>query len=209
MSSLDRELTQAVNNLSALQESAVPKASAMAINRVAARAISRSVKETSHKVKITQKVIRPRTKLKKATAKMPVAYVRVRRFDVPAISIATARTQIKRKRGQFLIGKSTRDHRGRYQKRDISGNTSIIVGRHKFNDAFLQQLKNGRWHIMQRSSDSRYPIKVCKVPIVNEITAAFQNQSKQLMRTDMPKELKSAIGQQIRLIIRREVGRGN
>ncbi|WP_261890298.1 phage tail protein [Vibrio cortegadensis] len=42
MNNLDRELTQAVNNLSALQKSAVPKASAMAINRVATRAISRS-----------------------------------------------------------------------------------------------------------------------------------------------------------------------
>ncbi|OCH31324.1 phage tail protein [Aliivibrio fischeri] len=209
MNNLDRELTQAVNNLSALQKSAVPKASAMAINRVATRAISRSVKDTAKAVRIKQKVIRPRASLKKANGKMPVAYVRVRRFDVPAISIDTARTQIRRKKGRYMVSQSVRGSNGRYQKRDHSGNTAIVVGRHKFENAFLQKLKNGRWHIMQRTQDARYPIKVCKVPIVNEITNAFQKHSKALIKTDMPKELVSAMQQQVRLIVRREVGRGN
>lgn len=169
MSNLDRELAQAVKNLSALQTSAVPpKASAMAINRVATRAVSRSVKDTAKAVRIKQKVIRPRASVKKATGKMPVAYVRVRRFDVPAISIDTARTQIRRKRGQLQISRVNRGRNGRYQKREIAGNTAIVVGRHRFDNAFLQKLKNGRWHIMQRTSDARYPIKVCKVPIVTK-----------------------------------------
>jgi len=209
MSNLDRELAQAVKNLSALQTSAVPKASAMAINRVAIRAISRSVIDTAKAVRIKQKVIRPRASVKKATGKMPVAYVRVRRFDVPAISIDTARTQIRRKRGQLQISRVNRGRNGRYQKREIAGNTAIVVGRHRFDNAFLQKLKNGRWHIMQRTSDARYPIKVCKVPIVNEITRAFKKHSDELIRTDMKKELASAMQQQVRLVIRREVGRGN
>ncbi|MFZ6039771.1 phage tail protein [Vibrio natriegens] len=209
MSNLDRELAQAVKNLSALQTSAVPKASAMAINRVATRAVSRSVKDTAKAVRIKQKVIRPRASVKKATGKMPVAYVRVRRFDVPAISIDTARTQIRRKRGQLQISRVNRGRNGRYQKREIAGNTAIVVGRHRFDNAFLQKLKNGRWHIMQRTSDARYPIKVCKVPIVNEITKAFKKHSDELIRTDMKKELASAMQQQVRLVIRREVGRGN
>lgn len=209
MSNLDRELAQAVKNLSALQTSAVPKASAMAINRVATRAISRSVKDIAKAVRIKQKVIRPRASVKKATGKMPVAYVRVRRFDVPAISIDTARTQIRRKRGQLQISRVNRGRNGRYQKREIAGNTAIVVGRHRFDNAFLQKLKNGRWHIMQRTSDARYPIKVCKVPIVNEITKAFKKHSDELIRTDMKKELASAMQQQVRLVIRREVGRGN
>ncbi|HAS6644268.1 TPA: phage tail protein [Vibrio parahaemolyticus] len=209
MSNLDRELAQAVKNLSALQTSAVPKASAMAINRVATRSVSRSVKDTAKAVRIKQKVIRPRASVKKATGKMPVAYVRVRRFDVPAISIDTARTQIRRKRGQLQISRVNRGRNGRYQKREIAGNTAIVVGRHRFDNAFLQKLKNGRWHIMQRTSDARYPIKVCKVPIVNEITRAFKKHSDELIRTDMKKELASAMQQQVRLVIRREVGRGN
>ncbi|WP_372378540.1 phage tail protein [Vibrio natriegens] len=209
MSNIDRELAQAVKNLSALQTSAVPKASAMAINRVATRAVSRSVKDTAKAVRIKQKVIRPRASVKKATGKMPVAYVRVRRFDVPAISIDTARTQIRRKRGQLQISRVNRGRNGRYQKREIAGNTAIVVGRHRFDNAFLQKLKNGRWHIMQRVSDARHPIKVCKVPIVNEITTAFKKHSDELIRTDMKKELASAMQQQVRLVIRREVGRGN
>lgn len=209
MSNLDRELVQAVNNLSALQKSAVPKASAMAINRVATRAISRSVKDTAKAVRIKQKVIRPRATLKKASGKTPVAYVRVRRFDVPAISIDTARTQVRRKKGKMLVSSSQRGSNGRFTQREHSGNTAIVVGRHKFENAFLQKLKNGRWNIMQRTSDARYPIKVCKVPIVNEITRAFEKHSQSLIKTDMPKELVSAMQQQVRLVIRREVGRGN
>ncbi|TOJ99069.1 phage tail protein [Vibrio parahaemolyticus] len=210
MNSIDRQLAVAVKNLSSLQSNAVPKASAMAINRVAARAVSRSVKDTAKAVRIKQKVIRPRASItKKATGKMPVAFVRVRRFDVPAISIDTARTQIRRKRGQYQISRVNRGRNGRYQKRELSGNTAIVVGRHRFENAFLQKLKNGRWHIMQRVSDTRHPIKVCKVPIVNEITKAFKKHSDELLRTDMKKELSSAMKQQIRLVIRREVGRGN
>ncbi|EKO3874573.1 phage tail protein [Vibrio metschnikovii] len=206
---IDQQLAQAVKNLSSLQSSAVPKASAMAINRVAQRAIVHSVKDTSKTVKVKQKTIRKRATISKATAKKPVAYVRVSRADIPAISIDTARTQIKRKRGKMQVSRGSRDGRGRYLKRSISGNTSIVVGRHRFPNAFLQRLKNGRWHIMQRTSESRYPIKVCKVPIAVEITTAFQRNSQRLMKTDMPKELSSAMQQQVRLIVRRGAARGN
>lgn len=65
MNSIDRELAVAVKNLSSLQSNAVPKASAMAINRVAARAVSRSVKDTAKAVRIKQKVIRPRASITK------------------------------------------------------------------------------------------------------------------------------------------------
>lgn len=55
MNSIDRELALAVKNLSSLQSNAVPKASAMAINRVAARAVSRSVKDTGQKPFVSSK----------------------------------------------------------------------------------------------------------------------------------------------------------
>jgi hypothetical protein len=209
MNSIDRDLALAVKNLSSLQKNAVPKASAMAVNRIATRAISRSVKDTAQAVQIKQKVIRPRATITRATQNRPVAYVRVRRFDVPAISIDTARTQIRRKRGQFLVSQAQRGSNGRYGKRQYSGYTAIKVGRHKFQNAFLQKLKNGRWHIMQRTSDRRYPIQVCKVPIVTQITTAFNKHSQALIQSDMKKELSSAMAQQVRLVIRRDVGRGN
>ncbi|HIF9260454.1 TPA: phage tail protein [Photobacterium damselae] len=210
MNELDRQLTAAVKNLSAVDEKAVPRASSMAINRIAKRAISHSVKDTSKVVKIKQQIIRRYARVsRKATAKQPVAYVRVRRTDIPAIHIGEARTQIRRKKGRYQVQSATRGDDGRFTKRDISGFTSIKVGKYKFENAFLQKLKNGKWHIMQRTSESRYPIKMCAIPIKNEITVAFETNSKRLMKTDMPKELSYAMSHQLRLVIRREVGRGN
>ncbi|EGR0063061.1 TPA: phage tail protein [Vibrio vulnificus] len=210
MNELDRQLATAVKNLSALDQKAVPRASAMAINRIANRAISRSVKETSKAVRVQQKIIRRYARVsKKASPKQPVAYVRVRRNDIPAIHIGEARTQIRRKKGRYQVQNVTRGKDGRYAKREISGFTSIKVGKHRFDNAFLQKLKNGKWHIMQRTSEARYPIKMCAIPIRNEITTAFETNSNQLMKTDMPKELSYAMGQQIRLVIRRDVSRGN
>ncbi len=210
MNELDRQLATAVKNLSALDEKAVPRASSMAINRIANRAISHSVKDASKAVRVKQKIIRRYARVsKKATAQQPVAYVRVRRTGIPAIHIGEARTQIRRKKGRYQVQAATRGKDGRYTKREISGFTSIKVGKHKFDNAFLQKLKNGKWHIMQRTSDSRYPIKMCAIPIKTEITTAFETNSQKLMKTDMPKELSYALGQQIRLVIRREVARGN
>lgn len=210
MNEFDKQLTVAVKNLSALDKKAVPRASAMAINRVAKRAISHSVKDASKAVRLQQKIIRRYARVsRKATAKNPEANVRVRRTDIPAIYIGTARTQIRKRRGHYQVQRANRSSDGRYAKREISGFTSIKVGKHSFENAFLQKLKNGKWHIMQRTSDKSYPIKVCAIPINKEITSAFETNSKKLMKTDMPKELSYAIGQQIRLVIRREVGRGN
>lgn len=210
MSYIDDQLAQAVKNLTALDKKAIPKASSMAINKVAGRALSHSVKDTSKAVSIVQKVIRRYARItKKASVKMPVAYIRVRRTDIPAIHIGVARTQIKKRKGRLMVGPTKRGSDGRYQKRDISGFTSIKVGKHTFENAFLQKLKNGRWHIMQRTSERRYPIKMCAIPIHSEITKAFKFNSNKLMSTDMPKELKAAMGQAIRLYVRREVARGN
>ena len=204
MNTIDRDLAQAVKNLSSINEKAVPQAGAMAINRITRRASTRTIRTTSKEVKIKQKILRKRVRITKAKASSPVGYVRLYRNDVPAISIDTARTQIKRKKGVMLVSSAQRGANGRYQKREHSGNTSIRVGRHKFPNAFLQKLKNGKWHIMQRSSDSRYPIKVCKVPIAKPFTASLKRHANQLYRTDMPKELRDAMKHKLRLIIQRE-----
>lgn len=205
MNQIDRELIQAVKNLSSISDTAVPHASAMAINRITARASSRSVKTTSKEVKIKQKILRKRIRIIKAKATNPVAYVRLKRHDVPAISIDTARTQIRRKGGIMLVSGVKRGKSGRFQKRQHAGYTAIRVGRHKFPNAFLQKLKNGRWHIMQRTSDARYPIKVCAVPIAKPYTKALQEHTEQLYESDMPKELRDAMRHKLRLIIRKGV----
>lgn len=208
MNELDRQLATAVKNLSALDEKAVPRASSMAINRIATRAISHSVKDTSKAVKVQQKSSDVTPEYPKSFAKAACCLCSSEAYRHPSYSHREARTQIRRK-GRYQVQSATRGKDGRYNKRDISGFTSIKVGKHKFDNAFLQKLENGKWHIMQRTSESRYPIKLCAIPIKNEITTAFEANSKKLMKTDMPKELTYAMSHQIRLVIRREVGRGN
>ncbi|EJG0999661.1 phage tail protein [Vibrio parahaemolyticus] len=208
MNQLDRDLVQAVKNLSSLSEKAVPLASAMAINRISKRATSRSSKDTAKELRVTQKLIRERARITKATVRKPVSYVRVRGHNLPAIAIGQARTQIKRRKGVLQVSAAKRNSKGRFIKRDMSGNTAIRVGRHKFENAFLQQMSNGKWHIMQRTAETRYPIKVSSIPIHEPIERNFKKHSASLMKTDMPKELKSAMSHGVRMYIRREVGRG-
>lgn len=203
MTQIDKELARAIKNLNSVSKSAVPKASAQAVNRVSARVVTHSIRETSKKIAVKQAVIRQRVKRVRARASSPVSYIRVRRGNIPAISIGSARTQIKRKRGEFLTSRAQRNGRGRFTKREHAGFTSIRVGKHVFENAFLQKLPNGRWHIMQRTSESRYPIKVVSIPLKIPITQAFQLHGAKLLSSDLPKELESALKQQLRLIIKR------
>lgn len=203
MSYIDKELAQAINNLNRVSKTAVPKATSQSLNRVSKRIISRSVKDTANELKVTQKLVRTRVKHVKATARKPVSYIKLHRGKIPAIAIGAARTQVVRKRGQNLVSAVQRDKRGRYSQRQYSGNTSIKVGRYTFKNAFLQKLSNGRWHIMQRTNDPRYPIEVVALPLVKPITTAFQTHSQRLLASDMPKELKANLNNQLRLILKR------
>ncbi|ELO1825461.1 phage tail protein [Vibrio cholerae] len=203
MNHIDKQLANAVNNLRILDEKAVPRASAMAINRIVKRVISRSVKEVSQEVDIQQKVIRKYVRLtERANQANPEAKVTLKRSGVNLTFITKAQNQVKRNRQAYKLSKE----QNRLRRRKYS---TIRVGQHKFENAFIQQLDNGRWRIMQRSSSSRYPIKLAKVPISTEITRTVVNNSVQLMKSDMPKELASAIGQQIRLLVKKGASRGN
>ncbi|STL02363.1 prophage minor tail protein Z [Escherichia coli] len=42
----------------------------------------------------------------------------------------------------------------------------LKAGQHRYQRAFIQRLKNGRWHVMQRVvGKNRYPIDVVKIPM--------------------------------------------
>ncbi|NIB04214.1 phage tail protein, partial [Providencia rettgeri] len=92
---------EAVRNLGIIVDKVTPIATAQAINRIAARAVSRSVKQVSKEVKIQQKIIRKRVRLKKASVKQgtPKARITVNRGNLPAIVLGTARVQLSRRRG--------------------------------------------------------------------------------------------------------------
>ncbi|STM76358.1 Minor tail protein Z (GPZ) of prophage [Escherichia coli] len=78
--------------------------------------------------------------------------MRVNRGNLPAIKLGTAQVRLARSRH----GSNSR-HRGSVLK----------VGKYLFRDAFIQQLANGRWHVMRRiDGKNRYPIDVVENPAV-------------------------------------------
>ncbi|MDA5547642.1 phage tail protein [Yersinia massiliensis] len=178
-------LDQLISNLSALSKTAVPRATSQAVNRVAGRAISRSASQVSKSTRVPLKLVRGRTRLKKASPSRPIATIRVKRGDLPVINLGPVRLQISRRNGK-------------------GGADSVLkVGRFSFPGGFVQQLSNGRWQVMRRTSKARYPIEVIKIPMAAPLTQAFHNQTKSLLMSDMPKELAAALSNQLRLVIKR------
>ncbi|EPO5324742.1 phage tail protein, partial [Citrobacter freundii] len=77
-------LEQAIANLNSISNTAVPRASAQAVNRVATRAVSRSVAVVSKDTRVPRKLVKQRARIKRATAKKPMAMIRVNRGNLPA-----------------------------------------------------------------------------------------------------------------------------
>lgn len=175
-----------VANLEAASKTAVPRATAQAVNRVATRAISKASSRVSKETRVPLKLVRGRAKLKKANANHPNATVRVKRNNLPAIKLGVARVQMSRR-----------------QQNTHGAGSALKIGRFTFPGAFIQQLANGRWHVLQRTGKGRYPIEVVKIPMAAPLTQAFMDESKSLLKSDMPKELAAALNNQLRLVIKR------
>ncbi|WP_447884938.1 phage tail protein [Serratia fonticola] len=179
-------LDQLISNLNAVSRTAVPRATSQAVNRVASRAISKSVSQVSKETRVPLKLVKGRTRLKKASPNRPIATIRVKRGNLPAINLGPVRMLISRRNS----GKG--------------GAGSVLkVGRFSFPGAFVQQLSNGRWQVMRRTSKARYPIEVVKIPMAAPLTQAFTTQSNALLKSDLPKELAAALNNQLRLVIKR------
>jgi len=183
-------LKQALNNLHELDRRLVPRALAQAVNRVARRVITRSTRQVAKETGVPKKLVRQRVQLRLATSGHadPAARLIVNRGNLPAINLGTARLQLSR-------------------RRTLSGWQSSVlkIGRFTFRNAFIQQLSNGRWHVLQRTGRGRYPVQVVKIPLTGPLTESYQKESEQLIETDMPRELSAALKQQLRLYLRRGV----
>lgn len=197
---LDRELARAVNNLASVSTQAVPRAGAMAVNRVANRARSQAVRLTAKEVQVPAGKIRPRVRINKATAKLPMALIRVRRADMPLISVAPVQQRIIRYRHTAFIGIG-----------------DLQVGRHRVPGGFIADGSKGkgpyvkgqgygptrlkRPQILTRTGRGRYPVKIEKIPLKLPLTRHFNNVTNRLMATDMPKELRQALARQLQLYV--------
>lgn len=178
-------LEQAIANLNSISRTAVPRASAQAINRIATRAVSRSAKQVAAETKVPRKLVNQRARVKKATVKKAVATIRINRGNLPAIKLGTASVKLSRR------------------KRDVRGTRSVLrIGKFSFPGAFIQKLANGRWHVLRRSTKSRYPVQVVSIPLAVPLTDAFSKEVRSLRETDLPKELSAALKNQLRLILK-------
>ncbi|AXC71940.1 phage tail protein [Salmonella enterica] len=194
-------LKNAAKNMNSMDRQMIPRASAMAINRVAQKAISfathKVAKETvagdNHRQGIPLRLVRQRVRLFKASPQFDVdkqyARIRINRGNLPAIKLGTAQVRLTRRKGQLLRGGSV-----------------LRIGPYLFRDAFIQQLANGRWHVMKRTEGKkRYPIDVVKIPLAAALTQSFEEAKNRIVLEEFPKELSSAIKQQFRLHLTRRL----
>ncbi|ECQ2043442.1 phage tail protein [Salmonella enterica] len=193
-------LENAVQNLSSIDRQMIPKASAMTINRLAQKAISfathKVAKETvagdNHRQGIPFRLVKQRVRLWKASPRFDVgkqyARIRINRGNLPAIKLGTAQVRLTRRKGQLLRGGSV-----------------LKIGPYLFRDAFIQQLANGRWHVMKRiKGKKRYPIDVVKIPLAAALTQNFEEAKNRIIAEEFPKELASSLKQQLRLYLTRK-----
>ncbi|EAA7513051.1 phage tail protein [Salmonella enterica] len=193
-------LENAVQNLSSIDRQMIPKASAMTINRLAQKAISfathKVAKETvagdNHRQGIPFRLVKQRVRLWKASPRFDVgkqyARIRINRGNLPAIKLGTAQVRLTRRKGQLLRGGSV-----------------LKIGPYLFRDAFIQQLANGRWHVMKRiEGKKRYPIDVVKIPLAAALTQNFEEAKNRIIAEEFPKELASSLKQQLRLYLTRK-----
>lgn len=194
-------LENAVRNMSSIDRQMIPKASAMTINRLAQKAISfathKVAKETvagdNHRQGIPFRLVKQRVRLWKASPRFDVgkqyARIRINRGNLPAIKLGTAQVRLTRRKGQLLRGGSV-----------------LKIGPYLFRDAFIQQLANGRWHVMKRiEGKKRYPIDVVKVPLAAALTQSFEEAKNRIIAEEFPKELASSLKQQLRLYLTRRL----
>ncbi|EHG9471064.1 phage tail protein [Salmonella enterica subsp. enterica serovar Newport] len=194
-------LENAVQNLSSIDRQMIPKASAMTINRLAQKAISFAThnvaKETvagdNHRQGIPFRLVKQRVRLWKSSPRFDVgkqyARIRINRGNLPAIKLGTAQVRLTRRKGQLLRGGSV-----------------LKIGPYLFRDAFIQQLVNGRWHVMKRiEGKKRYPIDVVKVPLAAALTQNFEEAKNRIIVEEFPKELASSLKQQLRVYLTRKI----
>lgn len=159
------------------------------LKRLALKAATATARETAKEEKMPVKLMRERLKLSHLNlGDNTAAQVRVFRTNVPATRLGVARTQLA-KRGKATTSAVTRSANGQYAKREISGQTSIRVGRRVFHNVFMQQLRSGKWHVLRRLTDKRYPVEVVTVPINTSITRHATNNFQRAVGDELPQQM--------------------
>lgn len=154
--------------------------------RLVNKASTVTSRETAKSERLPVKLLRERLRVKHLTvANNTAAQVRLFRNRVPAIRLGLSSMQLGKK-GAQVTSASVRLGNGQFGKREISGQTSMKVGKRVFQNVFLQQLKSGKWHVMQRTTDARYPIEVVGVDIEVPITSSAKRNFESAILNELP-----------------------
>lgn len=179
-------LEQVITNLNRISKTAVPRASSQTVNRIATQAVNRSASVVAKLTRVPRNLVKQRARVRRATVRKPRVQIRINRGNLPAIKLGPASMRLSRR------------------KRDKSGANSVLrVGRFRFPGAFIQQLANGRWHVLRRTTKSRYPIEVVSIPLATPLTEAFRAEVPKLMDERMPQIMRQNLANQLRLILKR------
>lgn len=161
-------------NIEKLAKRKLPKAAINAVNAVAKKARNQALKSVATDIGVPVKTIKGRVRTQKAKGK-PEVKMRVNRLNMPLIRV--------------LENKSNKVWEGQ---------GGIVVGKYAVKRGFVQRLKNGRVHIMQRAGKARYPIDVVKVPIGKPLTDAFAKELK-----NYPEQIQAELSRQLISLLRR------
>lgn len=171
---LDRQIKSYIRKLRNISQIEVPRANAAAINGIAKRSRTRIIAGVSKQTRIPQKDIRRKTYLSRATARKPTAKLTGYVKPVSAVRLLT-KNQVAKK-----IGTGTNKQ-------------GVKAKGYNWPGAFLQRGAGANVHVFQRSSSSRYPIRVVTV----DVTKPFQNTlgvvPKRLMKSDYKRLLEQEL----------------
>lgn len=203
-------MAQAMKNLDALDRRVVPRAAATALNRVAESIIAKTASSVAKELAVPRRLIRARIRLSRAREDKVNAKVYINTGNLPAIKLGDARVRLsrrkRRKKGQRSVMKG--------------GSSVLIVGKRRIPDAFVTQLENGRWHVMQRmpwaSSSTgfdrkgrpkryRLPIEVVKIPTARALAETFERERDRVYRDKLPEQMMKAMTYQLRLVLKRKL----
>ncbi|ECF4629731.1 phage tail protein [Salmonella enterica subsp. enterica serovar Enteritidis] len=163
----------------------VTRAKIRAINRVAKRVVSVSVRSAAALVVagdnrrqgIPVRTVRRRARVRLARADKPFANIYVNCDPLTAI--------------RLLSSPPSTPMRGRKGK-------PLRIGKYRFDRGVIAQAPNGWWQVFERSGAGRYPLNVVKIPVADALRHAFNTQVVLQMKTEMPKELKHEISYELR-----------
>lgn len=177
------EMNRAIKNLDTLGNKLVPRAAASTANKMARAVRKNTLSNSAKALKMPLNVLKfhqrgngqryPRVSLKLAGEKKPTATIVMRRSAVPAVRLikkpALQDTRLKRvrRRGYIRAGQHV------YQ-----GGTFVASGITHHAKGVLK----GRYQVMRRTGNSRYPLEVVKIEARTTITRHAIRETRQQLR---------------------------